>query len=307
MRTKLEENAYKIKIVKNNNIKYLVIIMIICLFTGLFTPIGDTPYTYLVKTMMGNTTQNINEHSPLVLINNLNMLIIIAIFLGLLMFTDTKIRLKDLFMLGGLMLLTFYSKRQESIFAIICCGFILNKLICKYINKHSPNLLKETENKMTSIVGTISIIAIVGAISIILFKPKIDDELVSKSSYPVQASDYILENLDINSIRLYNEYNFGSYLLFRGIPVFIDSRADLYSPEFNKDVDVFTDFLNLSGVSLNDIENKLDEYGITHLIMSKNAKLRAFIKQNTDKYTLLYEDDHFCIYERKTLQLNIVD
>ena len=40
----------------------LIIIMIICLFTGLITPLGDTAYTYLIKTMQGTTTENINEH-----------------------------------------------------------------------------------------------------------------------------------------------------------------------------------------------------------------------------------------------------
>jgi len=35
--------------------------MIICALGGLLTPIGDTPYTYLYKTMQGNTTQNISE------------------------------------------------------------------------------------------------------------------------------------------------------------------------------------------------------------------------------------------------------
>lgn len=34
-------------------------------------------------------------------------------------------------------------------------------------------------------------------------------------------------------MKIYNEYNYGSYLLFRGIPVFVDSRADLYTPQFN--------------------------------------------------------------------------
>ena len=28
------------------------------LLTGLLTPIGDTPYTYLIKTMMGNSPAN---------------------------------------------------------------------------------------------------------------------------------------------------------------------------------------------------------------------------------------------------------
>ena len=72
IKTKREEqleNPYKIKIIKNSNVKWLILIMIICIFTGFLTPIGTTPYTYLVKTMEGNTTQNINEHQPMTLSN----------------------------------------------------------------------------------------------------------------------------------------------------------------------------------------------------------------------------------------------
>lgn len=63
------------------------------------------------------------------------------------------------------------------------------------------------------------------------------DSYVDDKSYPVSASNYIINDLipkvGVEKLRLYNEYNYGSYLLFRGIPVFIDSRADLYAPEFN--------------------------------------------------------------------------
>jgi len=47
------DNPYKIKIERNKNIKFLILIMIICLFTGFLTPLGTTPYTYLPKTMQG--------------------------------------------------------------------------------------------------------------------------------------------------------------------------------------------------------------------------------------------------------------
>ena len=63
-------------------------------------------------------------------------------------------------------------------------------------------------------------------------------------------------------MKLFNDYNYGSYLLFKGIPVFIDSRADLYSPEFNKGKDIFSDYLNISGLS-NWYEDKFEEYGVT--------------------------------------------
>ena len=39
------------------------------------------------------------------------------------------------------------------------------------------------------------------------------------------------ENINVDEMRIFNEYNFGSYLLLNDIPVFIDSRADLYTKE----------------------------------------------------------------------------
>ena len=114
----IEKEPYKIKINFKKYTKLLIIIMIICIFTGFLTPLGDVPYTYLVKTMQGNSTQNISEHLPLTLIENLNYMVVLIFFLGILMFTDTKIRVCDLFMLGGLTLLTFMSRRQESLFIL---------------------------------------------------------------------------------------------------------------------------------------------------------------------------------------------
>ena len=62
--------------------------MAICVLTGLLTPLGDTPYTYLYKTMKGNTTKSISEHLPLTLINNKEMLVVLTATLALLIFTD---------------------------------------------------------------------------------------------------------------------------------------------------------------------------------------------------------------------------
>lgn len=295
---KANENPYKIKIKGNDTVKLLIIVMIICIFTGLLTPLGTTPYTYLVKTMQGDTTHNISEHLPLTLVENLNFMCVLMIFLAILIFTDTKIRLSDLFMMSGLLLLAFYSRRQVSMF-IIMCAFILNRLICSMFDKYNPEGCKNGLKAICRPLGMIATIAIVLTLCINMYRPKIGNHFVDETKYPVDASTYILENLDIENMRLYNEYNYGSYLLFRGIPVFVDSRADLYSPEFNEGITVFNDFLNLSGVNNDNIEETLDKYDITHLIMYKNTKLRTFIKQDEDKYNLIYEDDYFCIYERK--------
>ncbi len=301
---KINANPYKIKIIGNNNVKALIIIMIICLFTGFLTPLGTTPYTYLIKTMQGSTTHNISEHLPLTLVNNLEFMCTLVLFIAILTFTDTKIRLSDLFMLGGLVLLTFYTRRQFSMFTLICV-IILNRLINALLDKYDPEGCKKAIKKMTTITGMIVTICLVLTISVIQYKPKMNDHFIEENSYPVGAATYILENLDIKNIKLYNEYNYGSYLIFRGIPVFIDSRADLYAPEFNPGVEVFNDYINLSNVDIDNVEEKLDKYGITHMLMYKKSKLRRFVEQNTEKYNLIYEDDNFCLFERKQVKESV--
>ena len=301
---KIDANPYKIKIRGNDNVKALIIIMIICLFTGLLTPLVTTPYSYLIKTMQGTTTHNISEHLPLTLVDNLEFMCALVLFIAILTFTDTKIRLSDLFMLGGLILLTFYTRRQFSMFTLVCV-IILNRLINAMLDKYDPEGCKKAIKKMTTITGMIVTICLVLTISIIKYKPKMKNHFIDEKSYPVEAATYILDNLDINNIKLYNEYNYGSYLIFRGIPVFIDSRADLYAPEFNPGVEVFNDYMNLSGMNIDNVEEKLDEYGITHMLMYKKSKLRRFVEQNTEKYNLLYEDDNFCLFERKQIKESV--
>ena len=129
--------------------------------------------------------------------------------------------------------------------------------------------------------------------------PKLGNQYVSTASYPVEASDWILENVDVENMKLYNDYNYGSYLLYRGIPVYIDSRCDLYTPEFNEGVDVFTEYLNISGLNTN-YDTKFEERGITHVMVYSGSKLDLAIDNRTDdKYDLLYVDSNFKLYEIK--------
>lgn len=146
----------------------------------------------------------------------------------------------------------------------LICVIILNRLINALLDKYDPEGCKKAIKKMTTITGMIVTICLVLTISVIQ-QCHMNDHFIDEKSYPVEAATYILDNLDINNIKLYNEYNCGSYLIFRGIPVFIDSRADLYAPEFNPGVEVFNIIWELSEMNIDNVEEKLDEYGITHI------------------------------------------
>ena len=303
---KLREHPFRIQVTKNKAVKWLILVMIICAFTGLLTPIGDTPYTYLMKTMQGNTMDSISEHLPLTLYDDKLTMFVFVMFLAILIFTDTKIQLSDLFMLGGITYMCFMSRRQVSLLIIIC-GFILAKLIAKLAEKYDREGTKKMLEAMTTILGKLLTLALVMLISIVVFKPKAGQHFINSAAYPVEAADYILENLDVENMRIYNEYNYGSYLLFRGIPVFVDSRADLYAPEFNgtkkedgtyEGRDIFSDYINISTIATY-YETKFESYDITHVITVKNSKLNMFLSRD-DNYKQLYKDDHFVIYERLT-------
>ena len=293
------QNPYKIILKKNPNVKWLILIMVICAFTGLLTPLKDTPYTYLINTMNGNTIKNINEHLPLTLANNTQAMIMLFVFLLITIFTKTKLRLSDWFMLAGLTYLMFKTRRQISMFVLIC-SIIFTRLIVDLIKTYTKNGLEVAEEVSKNIAVCVSLTVLMLLVSYEVIKPKLDDPFVNEKSYPVKASDYILENIDLSKARLYNEYNYGSYLLFRGIPVFIDSRADLYSPEFsgNKNEDIFTDFVETSSIG-KFYEDTFKKYKITHVITYKNSKTNMIITKTNDKnYKELYSDDNFVLYER---------
>lgn len=302
-REKNLEAPYKIKIQKNKNVRWLILIMLLTILTGLCTPLRDKPFTYTYLTLVGNTTKYINEHLPMTLVENTKILCAIIIFIAIITFTKAKIRLSDLFMTGGLTYLMLRSRRQSSMFAIICTitlARLITDAIKIYFNRDGRELINKYISKFTVFVVSIFVIIVCAQ----NLKGKIHQNYIDKSSYPVEASDWILDNLNIHDIKLYNEYNFGSYLLYRGIPVFIDSRADLYAPEFNtitgdkKDGrDIFSDFINSNNIGTY-YGSIFKKYGITHIIIKKDSKINMLIKNaDSEKYSLLYSDDNFVIYE----------
>ena len=302
-RATLRENPYKIKVTKDKAMILLVITMLIAVFTGLLNPAGTGAYTYLVKTLQGNTTESINEHLPVYITESQEFLIALVVALCVLIFTDTKIKLPDLFMAAGLTYLALDSRRQISMFILFCLP-IIAKMIAALLKKYDQDKLTNWIFRFcTDIFGVIIVLSLAVIVSIKGIKPRINDEYINSSSYPVEATEWIKENLDYKNIKLYNEYNYGSYLLLNDVPVLIDSRCDLYTPEFNSGYessasgkDIFSDAINIAGQGI-DYEAKFTEYGVTHVMLYADAKLAGALE--TDKnYKLLYSDNGFKIFER---------
>ena len=204
-------------------------------------------------------------------------------------------------MIGGLGLLMLYSKRQSTMFAIIG-SITFNRLIYSWMKSEDEDIDDKLISLFTTLFGGIIISSLTIILSMYFIKPKLKAKYVDEKTYPVEMSDYILEyfeenNIDLKDVRLYNEYNYGSYLLYRGIPVFIDSRCDLYAPEYNGGIDIFMDFIKSSNLSVW-FEDIFKKYDINYVILYKDSKMNMVIKDaKLEGYKLLKQDSKFVFYE----------
>lgn len=279
--------AEKITLEKNKHVKTLFLVFIISLVLGLLTPIGDIPYTYFIRTMMADTMEYIEEHKPLVLITNLFVMGYLAIMLIPLIFTKVKVRLSDLAMMGGLLLMSFISIRHVALLAIIGM-FYLCRLICDIgkINSNEP-----LDYHLPWYGITIVTLTIAGT-SIFVYNINYKEPFINENVYPVTMVNYIKENLDIKEIRLYNEYDFGSYLIYHDIPVFIDSRSELYTSSFNNATDIFNECMKIT----EHYGRIFKKYGITHILIYKDTELNRILSVSSN-YRLIRREGRFMLYE----------
>ncbi len=275
-----------IELEENNNIKYLIITLFLCIIPGFLTPIKDTPFTYLIYTMMGNSQSFIQEHLPpdipkLIILIAFSIIIIILSIIN-------KIKAHQLFFVLGLSFMTFSSDRHIALYTIFIFPILanlFNKIFLK-INIDIDNYtLKYLLSNIGIIILTIILLILIG---LFIYFNK-DEKYYSEKDYPIQATNFILDNLDYKNIKLLNEYNYGSFLLFYDIPVFIDSRADLYTKEFNHKQDIFQDYMD------KDYNYIIKKYNITHIISQKDSNLYSFIKNHN--YNIIYEDKYFIVCE----------
>lgn len=287
---KKSENE-KLIIKKRENIKSLLVVFVVSIFTGLCTPLGLAPYTVMVKASSGLSTQIILELQPLVCINNIGFVAYIIVLFGILIFSNVKIRCSDAFLIVGLILMSISTIR--SIFYLFFIGgIVLVKIINEFL---LTNKFYEYKNHLLTNIMVIIVSVLIISYSCNEISKRLLNEYVDLTKYPVEACEYIKENLNTEKIRIYNGFNIGSYLEFKGIPAFMDSRSEVYCPEFN-DTSILYDYVNINTgiVHYNDVFNK---YEITHVLIKNNEFLNVYMQKDSN-WNNIYQDDCFTIYER---------
>jgi hypothetical protein len=118
-----------------------------------------------------------------------------------------------------------------------------------------------------------------------------ENRSVEARLYPLDAIAYI-EDHGLAGQRMYNSYNWGGYLIWRGYRVFIDGRADVYMDEL---INEYLLAYQLRG----DWRQPLDRYGVDYVFIERGASLATLLTAS-DEWTRVYGDDMAAIFVRTT-------
>jgi hypothetical protein len=202
--------------------------------------------------------------------------------------------------------LSLHSVRYGPIFAIIVIPILAIRLeaLMKEGREDGNRLLsgihslserlQQTSNSLKGHVLLIVVILSVMAITLsggrVLGKTLLNYEF-DKKIMPVEAVEFVKKN-GIQG-RLFNEYHFGGYLIYKGFPkdgVFVDGRADMYD-EFMKN---YYDVVDLKP-SWKEI---LDRFDIEWMMITANSPLSVLLLE-TENWGLVYADKVANVFVRK--------
>lgn len=118
----------------------------------------------------------------------------------------------------------------------------------------------------------------------------LENETAVAERYPVAAVDF-LEAEGLADAAGYNSYNWGGYLIWRGLPVFADGRADVYGDDFL--------FYYLQTFEVRaDWRQPLDEFDVVYVIIESNSPLTAVLSLDEQWYSV-YQDELAQIFIRR--------
>lgn len=283
---------------------------ILCLLAVLINPYtyGIYEYTYKLMFNNGNANNYIMEWHTTAMYDYkfCFIILIISVFIYML----SKVKLRDLLFSGALILLSFTAVRQVVFIYTLLLPVLSPYIVCaadEFTNRYLKNskiyslfCCKLIINRKVFFKAVVSVILIIVCIVSIttdigkFFKDKETLFSISKSQCPVDAADYILKHPGIKNSHLLSNYNDSQYLIFRGVPTFVDSREDLFTYNFNH-THVYMDYMS-AFVDLSSPEILLKQYDIDYILVNVNTSIYKVL-ENKPMLFKQYDDPNYVIFK----------
>jgi len=293
---KLKETS-KLEYSELLNQKYLVLLFILSIFIGFCTPLFGTAYSNLVSALGGVGVQFVAEMQPVNILNDFPIQIMVILFFSIMCFTKTKLKIRDFLFIIGFLIMGIMNYRSYPFIYLIGIIPVINMLYSfleTYMTKEKLDKFFEKISSSKIFVIVLSLMLLI--VSLRNYSERINELYIDDLAYPVEETNYILNNLDYKNIRIWTHYNFGSYLEMYEIPVFVDSRAEMFIEQMNPGCTVLEDWYNVSHGNKS-YKEIFEKYEITHILLYNDEPINVYI-QDDENYKLIYKTGIFSLYEK---------
>lgn len=276
-------------------IKVLILVLSLSLIIIFINPYFIKGVTYSLKTM-GNQFINayIAEFQAISVVSPIavDMLIYTLIIILLFIFTNCKIYVKDFLLFLGTLVMSFMAYRYIALFII--CTIPVLKYYKEFTIKIESEYGKINSKSLNYTIYLMCLFLLIIKIptGIKSFK---DYKYIPTEKYPVKAVEWLYESGNTEK-NIFNEYSWGSYLMLNNIKVYIDSRCDLYTKEYNNTT-VADDYGNLMYLQ-EGYDKTLEKYDIEIVLLERNTIVEKYLRE-LQNWKIEYKDNTTIIFMKE--------
>lgn len=280
--------------------KVLLITFGVLIISGLISPLKFYPYTFFTKSLFNGDYSFIMEMGSTELTYKIYLSVMLFACLIFYVFKIFKLELRYIFLILGLSVFSILAPRNivfitMTLPTVFFRGLDIEKI---KINEVS-NIIKKINFKIVTVVLLVLVMFSCAYFGYNLYKTRGDYGITDE--YPDKTVAYLKENYDYKNLKIYNDFNFGSYLEFNDVPVFIDSRAEVYIKAFNGGRDIVADYLD--SVDLDKYKKVFKKYkfdlaiapidNIVYSILASDSNYKIVYTEEDSKIYALFETNFY--------------
>lgn len=263
---------------------------------SLFNPNGWKLWIYPFQTLFSKSMQayiaewqSPDFHTPLFLLYGGFVLFSL---LGLILNRRSKTDFSELLLYFGFLAMSFISARHIPIFIIIAVKPTFENWH-EFLNSFQGDPACSSRELPISAGRNYFhwLLVTAGVVGYFVYAAHVfsqNDAKIAKV-YPVKAVEFLKQN-QLDETKLFNVYGWGGYLIWKGIPPFIDGRADVYGDQFMEDY-----------VAVQRLTEKwsevLERYKVDYLLLEKESPAAVFFRESP-AWKSVYQDSLAEIFAR---------
>lgn len=304
-------NAIPIKIKKKSiaccKLLPLLATAVVMIGTGFLTPYGIKGMSFIFTTSVGNkVNSDISELTPITVSPKeamwmLGILLVIICYVLYFRVAKKPAPIRYHLLIVGTMIMGLAYRKLTPYFLI--GGITVAATLVR--NYKIPIKKKFEDPKFNKVIGTEIMAIMVILIALTIYSPQISlftnnsgsDKNARTNIEQLDDTIKVLDKEDKDNMVLFNGFNTGAYLEFKGYTTYIDPRADSFIVEANHEFDYLTEYKDAQAGDMyyKDFVNK---YHFTHLLIENKVETPLLTSLSHDSnYKILYENDRYTLFK----------